>query len=200
MVKYDEFDGGKSGAVGKSVKKLTKSCQKVEESSKVEKLQKHEELQRSSVRGNVYQSIGSPSMKNSSFRQSSDSFSNSFCWAQKLSQYHFWIDYQPSSPCQSASLVLLLWAPSYQVFICGMHVSPPLLQLWDTLRALRHQDDSKTHYARSPSAQFWRCAPEEDVPAQNQYKNAWWVRRMSGRRSKKLCNHQGLSYVLKIIR
>ena len=31
MVKYDEVDGGRSGAIGKSVKKLSKSCQKKSE-------------------------------------------------------------------------------------------------------------------------------------------------------------------------
>ena len=34
--------------------------------------------------------------------------------------------------------------------------------------------------------QFWKNAPEEDVPAQDQDKIAWWARRMFGRRSRKL--------------
>ena len=37
MVKYEEVDGGRSGAVGKSVKKLSKSRQKSRESSKSSK-------------------------------------------------------------------------------------------------------------------------------------------------------------------
>ena len=32
--------------------------------------------------------------------------------------------------------------PAHQVFICATHVFPPLLQLWDALRELRHQDDT----------------------------------------------------------
>ena len=47
MVKYDEVDGDRSNAIGKSVKK-------VEELSKVKKPQKLEESQKSSVRRNVY--------------------------------------------------------------------------------------------------------------------------------------------------
>ena len=42
MVKYDEIDGDRSGAIGKSVKK-------VEESSKVKKSQRPEKLQMLSV-------------------------------------------------------------------------------------------------------------------------------------------------------
>ena len=41
IVKYNEVDRGKSGTVGKSVKK---SCQKVEELSKVKKPQKSKNL------------------------------------------------------------------------------------------------------------------------------------------------------------
>ena len=46
----------------------SKSRPKVEELSKVEKPQKPEESQRSSVQENVYLSTSPPSMKNSSFR------------------------------------------------------------------------------------------------------------------------------------
>ena len=39
MVKYDEVDGGRSGAIGKSVKK-SKNCQKVRKTSKAWKVAK----------------------------------------------------------------------------------------------------------------------------------------------------------------
>ena len=63
------------GAIGKSVKKLSKGRKIVKKS---EKPQRPEKLQRSSVWRNVYRSTGPPSTKNSSFRYSSDSFSSSF--------------------------------------------------------------------------------------------------------------------------
>ena len=60
MVKYNEVDGGKSGAVGKLVEK---SCQKVEELSKVEKPQRPEKSQKSSVRRNIYRNTNPPSIR-----------------------------------------------------------------------------------------------------------------------------------------
>ena len=59
-VKYDEVDGGRSGAVGKSVKKLSKGRRIVKKS---EKSQRPERLQRSSVRRNVYRSTDPPSIR-----------------------------------------------------------------------------------------------------------------------------------------
>ena len=64
-VKYDEVDKGRSGAIGKSVKKLSKGRRIVKKS---EKPQRPEKLQRSLARKNIYQSTGPPSTKNSSFR------------------------------------------------------------------------------------------------------------------------------------
>ena len=43
-------------------------------------------------------------------------------------------------------------ASLHRDFVCAAHVFPPLVQLWDTPRALCHQDDSRTRYARPPSA------------------------------------------------
>ena len=68
MVKYEEIDGGKSGVVGKSVKKLSKSRQKSRRIVKEpKKLQGLKIFQRTSVWRNVYQSTGLLSTKNSSF-------------------------------------------------------------------------------------------------------------------------------------
>ena len=60
MVKYEEVDGGRSGAVGKSVKKSSKSRRIIKKS---EKPQRPEKLQRSSVRRNVYRSTDPPSIR-----------------------------------------------------------------------------------------------------------------------------------------
>ena len=138
---------------------LLKNHQKIEESSKVEKPQKPKKLQRSSVRRNVYRStdppsiwykellallkplrIGSPTncklgdTKGLSFRQ--------VCKAHELSRYHFWIDYQPGSPCQSASLVLLLRVPLHQVIVCKTHIIP-LLNLGNAPRKKTSQPKIK---------------------------------------------------------
>ena len=60
MVKYEEVDGGRSGAVGKPVKKSSK----VEESSKSPKsLKGLKNLQRPSVWRNVYQSTNPSSIE-----------------------------------------------------------------------------------------------------------------------------------------
>ena len=81
MVKYEEVDGGRSGAVGKSVKKLSKSRQKSQKIVKEpKKLQGLKNLQRTSVRKNVYQIpiLCQLDTRNSNFHQSSVSFSSSF--------------------------------------------------------------------------------------------------------------------------
>ena len=52
---------------------------------------------------------------------------------------------------------------------------------------------SYQRYARPPSLfQFWRCAPEEGILVQDQFD--------SGKDFKGVVHHQGLSYVLEIIR
>ena len=100
------------------------------------------------------------------------SFSSSFCGAKELSQYHFWIDYRynkaneavdtlsrfsSEKPRKSSSREHLNLSPfitngpSTPKFVWKTHVFPPLLQLWDILRALRHHDDSTTRCARPPS-------------------------------------------------
>ena len=85
MVKYKEVDGDRSGAVGKSFKKLSK----VEELSKSPKsLKGLKNLQRLLVWRNIYQSTNLPLIGYEEFElplQLFDSFLNSFCWAQKLS-------------------------------------------------------------------------------------------------------------------
>ena len=58
-VKYDEVDRGRSGAVGKSVKKLSKSRKIVESPKNLKDLKN---LQRPLVRKNVYQSTDPPSI------------------------------------------------------------------------------------------------------------------------------------------
>ena len=60
MIKYDEVDGGRSGAVGKSVQKSSKSRRIVKESKSFKGLKI---LQRPSVRRNVYRSTDPPSIR-----------------------------------------------------------------------------------------------------------------------------------------
>ena len=43
------------------------------------------------------------------------------------------------------------------------------------LRASLHQVFVYKTYVLCPLLQFWRCAPEEDVQAQDQGDNAWWA-------------------------
>ena len=58
------------------------------------------------------------------------------------------------TPMFWASIFSSSLTPLHRVFICVVHVFPLLIQLWDALRILRHQDDSRTRYACPPSAQF----------------------------------------------
>ena len=83
VVEYDGVEGG-AGAGGKSVKSCQKSknCQTSEKTHRPGKFAKAVDLARFD--------------------------SHQVCRAQELSQYHFRIDYQPCSPCQAASLELLL--------------------------------------------------------------------------------------------
>ena len=84
MIKYDEVDEGKSGAVDKSVQKSSKSRRIVKESKSFKGLKS---LQRSLVRRNVYRSTN-PSLVHrykeleltTELRQFD--FLSSFCWAQ----------------------------------------------------------------------------------------------------------------------
>ena len=63
MIKYEKVDRGKSGVIGKLVKKLSKSHQKVEKLSKSPKsLKGLNNLQRPLVWKNVYQSTDPPSV------------------------------------------------------------------------------------------------------------------------------------------
>ena len=111
------------------------SCQKLKNRQKSEKPQRPENLQRSSVWRNVYQSTDPPSIGYKEFELPLElwQFFELFCWAQKLSQYHVWIDYQLGSPRQSASLELLLRVLLHQVIVCKTHVIP-LLNSGDALR------------------------------------------------------------------
>ena len=74
MVEFDGVDAGNS-AVGKSVKKLSKSRKIVKKS---EKPQKPKNLQRPLVQRNVYRSTNPLAIKYEELK-SSDSFLNSFC-------------------------------------------------------------------------------------------------------------------------
>ena len=65
MVKYDEVDGGRSGAGGKLVKKSSKSRRIVKESKSFKGLKN---LQRPSVRRNVYRSTDPPSIRYEEFK------------------------------------------------------------------------------------------------------------------------------------
>ena len=67
------------------------------------------------------------------FRDMKSLSSRQVCGAHKLSRYHFRIDYQLGSPCQSASLVPLLWVSLHQVIICKTQVIP-LLNFGDVLQ------------------------------------------------------------------
>ena len=49
---------------------------------------------------------------------------------------------------KAKQLIELLMRCPHQVPICAAHMFPLLLQLWDALRLLRHQNNSRTHYAR----------------------------------------------------
>ena len=78
-----------------------------------------------------------------------------------------------------------------------MHVFPPLLQLWDTLRALWHQDDSRTRCARPPSATSileMRSGTRHPKPRIRAERPDGWED------VKGVVHHQGLSYVPEVIR
>ena len=56
------------------------------------------------------------------------------------------------TPMSRASISSSSLTLPYRVLIYIAHAFLPLHQLWDTLRIFRHQNDSKTRYARPPSA------------------------------------------------
>ena len=167
-------------------------------SQKVEELSKSPKILKSLISCKYYRFGGTftkapilrLNTRNSSFRRSFDSFSSSFCWAQEplsrpLSlQLLTWqgkangaadalsrfspVEGKSSSREHSSPLPTITNGPSAPKFVCKTPVLPLLLQ-------------------------FWRCAPEENVQAKNQGRDAWWLGGCCG-------NYQGLFYVIEIIR
>ena len=120
-VEYDEVDGGGD----QSIKKSSKNRQKLKS------LKGLKNLQRPSVRRNIYQSTDPPSIKIRRTRTSLRAltvFRALFCRAQELSRYHVWSDYCQGKAnrvadalSRSSSEESKLTLP-HQVFICKMHV------------------------------------------------------------------------------
>ena len=94
-------------------------------------------------------------MKGSSSRQ--------VCWAQELSRYHFRIDYQQgkASGAVDALLRFSLEEPGRSSSQEHSSLSPAV-----TNGPFAPKFVCKTHVL--PPLKFWRCAPEKDVPAQDQ--------------------------------
>ena len=102
-------------------------------------------------------------------------------WASVRTLTVFWalftwpkshLDTTFASIIDKAKLIELLMRCPHQVPICAAHMFPPLLQLWDALRVLRHQDDSRTRYARSPSTQILQMRSGRRRPSPE---SAWWL-------------------------
>ena len=147
VVEFDGVDTGGGGG-GKSVKKLSKSPKNLNglKSRKGHRL------------GGMFFEAPILRQRTRTSNRTLIVFSGSFCWAQELSRYHFRSDYQqskaseavdtllrfsPEEPGRSSNLSLAITnGPSALKFVCETHILPPL--------------------------KFWRCAPEENVPAQDQ--------------------------------
>ena len=139
VVEFDGVDAGSGGDSGgdKSVKKLSKTRQKVEKASKIWKICKGHWFggtftEAPILRWRTQASVRVLTVFRALFAGSRSSFDITFALI---------ID--------KAKLIKLLICCPHQVFTCIAHVFPPLLRLWDVLR---HQDDSRTRYARFPSS------------------------------------------------
>ena len=137
----------------------SKNRQKVQKTSKVWNICNNYQFKRTFTKAPILRQLD---MKNSSFLYNSLTvFMSSFCWAQELSQYQFWINYQQGKLSGAADVLshffssgakaeyssllpALTNGPSTPNFVCKTHVFPLLLQLWDIPQALWHQDDLRT--------------------------------------------------------
>ena len=171
MVEYDGVDGG-GGAVGKSVKKSSKSRRIVKKSKKPQRSEKFAKAIGSEERLPKHRSSVNYIRGTRASARALTVFRALFARPKNLSRYHVWNNYRqgktngaadtlsrfsPEKPRRSSSREYSSLSPAVTSnafapkFVCKTHVFPPLLQLWDTFRTLRHQDYSKTHCARPPS-------------------------------------------------
>ena len=164
-----------------------KNCQKVQKTSKVWKNCKDHRFGGMFTKTPIFRQLHK---KNSSFRQSSDSFLSSFYWAQ-----------------EPLSRPLLLQLLTRQGKVNRAAHALSRFSLVEGKSLSREHSSSLPDITNGPFApkfirkmpvlflllQFWRCAPEENVQAKDQGRDIWWLGAYRE-------NSQGLFYVTKIIR
>ena len=156
----------------------SKSRQKVEESSKSPKNLKGPKSCKSHRFGGTFTEVPilrQLNTKHSNFSYDFDSFLSSFCWAQELSRYHVWSDYRQGKASGAVDAL--------------SHFSreePGRSSSWEhsSLSPTRTNGSSAPMFVYKtlilPLLKFWRCASEEDVPARDQGRDAWWLRGCRG--------------------